>query len=699
MSTTTTIERLDRARPGTIGGAGVIEAAREFVVDVPTVAGLWPFGQPSGDGAEGIPLGIDPNSGRLACYDPHSAFVAGRQRAAQLAILATNGTGKSVLAKKLATGLAGQGIPTIVPFDAKNEYTGLVEALGGTALAVGRDGGLNAIDPGEAITQAAAAGAPERVMAELRARRNQLVATIAGISRGTALTGWEQTALSAVLDQLPPGSVLVDLAEAFTTDQDYLASVIGRDPQRVDQLLEPLALDIAALAGGSIGQVLGTAGPDQAWPVDRPLMIDTSAILATEPELTAAVTVTCWTAALSAIYLTNTVRDQVYAVIFDEIWRATRDFPALANQIGGLMRMDRNDGIITIIATHSWTDTANPGGSNILARCAAFAIGGLQNEEVNAIATAGIGLNPAELAEIRANSAAGTTSTRGGTTAHGGTGRFLIKTGEHPGRLIQTILTRTEQTLFDTNQKWTTDLGHLDEADHLLLGEADGPVTDAQASSWPDGAPIYRIEDLSPSPVDLNAFRPTPHPARDLDENPRPAGAPGSVLVDELAAIDTEDEEDLVDVDSESAPVGERVRWSTEDLVVAADDGEGLSAALGGPQGDVDTFLGARPEEFAAMVSQAREGYRAGINADQILEELISNSGTDDNPPCERRAVALDVARALWCGSAVAYSSGLLVGVDHIAWLTVLLVVAGLLVVVAPSQRLSVIVEDGEEEC
>ncbi len=445
-----------RAKPGTVGGAGVIEAAREYVVDVGTVAGLWPFELRTNPSQHGTPLGIDPNSGQLAGYDPHTSFVDGQQRAAQLAILAANGTGKSVLAKKLATGFAGRGISTIVPFDAKDEYGPLIDALGGTALTVGRTGGLNALDPGETIATATEAGAPTPVLAELRARRNQLVATIAGISRGAALTGWEQTALTAVLNKLPPGAVLGDLADAFQSGQDMLATVIGRDPERADQLLEPLTLDIAALAQGNIGQALGTTSPDQAWPIHRPLVIDTSAVLATEPELTAAVTVTCWTAALSAIHYTNAVDPaggRVFAVIFDEIWRATREFPALANQIGGLLRMDRNDGIITIIATHSWTDTANPGGSNILARCAAFAIGGLQNEEVDTIATAGIGLNPAELDEIRANSTAGTTS---GGTAHGGTGRFLIKTGDQPGQLIQTILTPTEQRLYDTNHKWTT---------------------------------------------------------------------------------------------------------------------------------------------------------------------------------------------------------------------------------------------------
>lgn len=440
------------------GGTGVVEPAREYVVDIPTVTGLWPFTLRTPQPTTGIPLGVDPNSGHLAGYDPHTAFCSGEQRAAQLAILAANGTGKSVLAKKLATGLAGQGIPTIVPFDAKNEYTTTIAALGGTTLTVNRTGGLNALDPGETIHHAHTTNTPPAVIAELEARRNQLLATLAGIGRGTPLTGWEQTALATAADLLPPGAVLADLATVITTQTGRLADTLATNTERAEELLEPLALDIAALANGPIGQALGTHHPDQHWDINQALVIDTSTILASEPQLTAAVIITCWTAALSAIHHHNHTTTSgaggggVFAVIFDEIWRATREFPALANQIGGLLRMDRNDGVISILATHSWTDTNQPGGSNILARCAAFAIGGMQNEEIDAIATAGIGLNTEELNEIRHNATAGTTTTG---TAKGGTGRFLIKTGDHPGQLIQTILTPTEHTLYNTNQKWT----------------------------------------------------------------------------------------------------------------------------------------------------------------------------------------------------------------------------------------------------
>lgn len=430
--------------------AGVVEPAREFVVDVPTVGDLWPFGQRSKQHTNGTPLGIDPNSGELACYDPHTAFLEGDQRAAQLAILAANGNGKSVLSKKLITGLSALGIKTIVPADFKNEYAPLIHHLGGTTLKVDRQGGLNLLDPGESIQLATATGAPETVIDELKARRSQLVATVAAISRNAPLTGWEQTALTTAINMLPTGATINQLPLVFTDRIDDLATTLSRTTERGHELLEPLALDVAALANGQIGQALGTSGAHQAWTINQPLVIDTQAILISEKRLTAAVIVTCWAAAQAAIHLANSTSSEIHGVVFDEIWRATRNYPELADEIGGMLRMDRNDGIVSIIVTHSWTDTEQTGGSNILARCAAFALGGMQTAEIDTIANAGIGLNQTELNEIRRNTAGGTNQ----GTASGGVGKFLLKLGEQPGRMIETILTPTETELLDTNQQW-----------------------------------------------------------------------------------------------------------------------------------------------------------------------------------------------------------------------------------------------------
>lgn len=441
-------ERGHTARRG--GHAGVVEPARELITDVATASGLWPFTTATDRPLDGIPLGVEPETGRMICYDPLTAFRSGHQRAAQLAILAANGLGKSALAKKLTVGFAAADVPVIVPFDPKNEYTGLVRRLGGTTLRVDRCGGLNVLDPGEAIRLAMAAGAGDEVVRELVKRRDHCLATVIAINRHRPLEDWEALLLSTAVELLPVGSTIQELPGVFSREVERLARALHQSTVRTAELAEPLALSVAALAQGPIGTALGTAAAVQAWPVNQPLAVDTSAIPHGEKELSAAVIVTAWTAALSAIHLHNTMRNTVHAVLFDEIWRATREFPDLANQIGGLMRMDRHEGLISLVITHSWTDTNQPGGSNILARCAAFALGGMQNEEIEQISRAGIGLNDAELAQIKRNAAGGTAN----GLAVGGVGRFLLKILDGPGHTVQTVITPTERDLLATNARW-----------------------------------------------------------------------------------------------------------------------------------------------------------------------------------------------------------------------------------------------------
>ncbi len=433
------------------GHAGVVEPARELVTDVGTAARIWPFAVAASQPAQGVPLGVDPSSHQLVCYDPYSWFQAGRQRAAQLAILAANGLGKSALAKKMVTGLASADIPAIIPADFKGEYVPLVTKLGGTTQRVGRNGGLNLLDPGEAIHLATASDAPAEVIDELVNRRDHCVATVIAINRGQPLQDWESLLLSKAVNLLPLGSTIHDLPDVFTTNIDDLAGALRIGLERTEELVEPLALSVAALASGPIGRALGTSGAHQAWPINKPLAVDTSTIPQAERQLTAAVMVTSWTAALSAIHLRNATEvGHVHAVFFDEIWRATRQFPDLNDEIGAMLRMDRHEGIVSVITTHSWTDTQQPGGSNILARCAAFALGGMQAEEINTIATAGIGLTAPELAQIRHNVAGGTDA----IGAVGGVGRFLLKINDGPGQSLQTILTDSELELLDTNLRW-----------------------------------------------------------------------------------------------------------------------------------------------------------------------------------------------------------------------------------------------------
>jgi hypothetical protein len=434
--------------------ARVIEPFGEWVTDTTTAAELWPFSVGCRQPARGTPIGYDPNTNRLVCYDPLTEFRAGGQRAPQLGIIGANATGKSTFLKRQVIGLDAAGVPAIVAADFKGEYTPLITRLGGSTHRVGRHGGVNLIDPGEVIHAANRLGAPDDLLTELRYRRNNLVSVVLAITRGANLHDWERALLGLAIDLCPPGSTIHQLPRVLADRLDDLAAAMNVPVSRAAELVEPIKLSFMALINSPVGQATGTAGPDQFWSIGGGgLCVDTQAIPEDDKELTAAVMVTCWTAALSTIHLSNHLNQTaIHAVIFEEIWRATRQFPDLADRIGGLLRMDRHHGLVTILATHSWSDTQQRGGSNILARCAAFAIGGLQPEEIDLIAAAGVGLTQSELAIIRANVIGGTANGR----TFGGLGRFLLKKGDQNGQLVQTVISPEEQELTNTNQRFET---------------------------------------------------------------------------------------------------------------------------------------------------------------------------------------------------------------------------------------------------
>jgi len=336
----------------------------------------------------------------------------------------------------------------IIPADFKNEWAPLVAGLGGTSLSINRQGGINLADPGELIHLAEQSGVSSLVMEELKTRRDENFVVVLGIVRGKPLSDIEATIVRSALRDTPTGGSISEFVDSL--DAGRIAQDLRVPVQAISEWVGAVLLSAVSLRDSPVGRAMGTASATQVWPMNGPLVVDTSTIPESESVLSAATAVTAWTAAQSGVMF---ARDRnggrgVWGMLFDEVWRATRNFPALADQIGGLLRMDRDQGLATILITHSWTDTNQAGGSNILNRCSALMLGGMQQGEIEQVAVNGQGLTEGERDVLARNSVG---SSMGGRS--GGVGRFLLKIGSGAG--TEVLVAEAPSMPSDTNQLWS----------------------------------------------------------------------------------------------------------------------------------------------------------------------------------------------------------------------------------------------------
>ena len=104
-----------------------------------------PAGAGSGSPAVGVPIGRHMLWGEVVCLDPLEWLRSGLVTNPGMFVLGQPGVGKSSLAKRLITGMAGYGTHALILGDTKPDYTRLVEHLGGQVIRVGR--GLDRINP------------------------------------------------------------------------------------------------------------------------------------------------------------------------------------------------------------------------------------------------------------------------------------------------------------------------------------------------------------------------------------------------------------------------------------------------------------------------------------------------------------------------------------------------------------------------
>ncbi|WP_125778254.1 ATP/GTP-binding protein [Antribacter gilvus] len=463
------------------GYASYIQAPDFYRGTTAQVCGLYPWSVGTGAPMVGVPLGRHEYSGATVCCDPISWFQEAKLISTpSVFVLGLPARGKSTLVRRMVAGLAGFGTNPIVLGDLKPDYVDLVQAMGGQVIPLGRGrGSLNVLDPGEAVEAAAqlrAAGHDKlagELLADARSRRLTMVAALITILRKSPPTDREETIIEralSVLDERHDGvPVLADLLQVIREAPDDVRAVaLDRgDMSRYLEITEHLEASLVGLVTG--GRLGDTFSRQTTMPMrrDRPVVYDVSGIDHSNKDLQAAALMACWAAGFGTVTVAHALADagleprRHYLVVLDELWRALRAGPGIVDRVDALTRLDRQQGVGTVMVSHTMTDlVALPSeedrhkAAGFVERAGMVICAGLPAAEMPRL-TAAVPMSEREQALLQGWSSPATFDPRTGQEAEPpGRGRFLIKVGGRPGIPVRVHLTEAERKTSDTNKLW-----------------------------------------------------------------------------------------------------------------------------------------------------------------------------------------------------------------------------------------------------
>lgn len=402
-----------------------------------TLAGAYPFLAEGGLGSDGVFIGQDLYSGSSFVYDPWVLYARGLITAPNLVLAGIVGSGKSALGKSLYTRSIPFGRRVYVPGDPKGEHTAVAQAVGGKAIALGHGmaNRLNPLDEGHRPV-----GLDDvRWMAQVAARRRDLVGALAETVLDRTLTPLEHTAIDVALidtvrtSRVPVLPMVVDrlLAPDPASDTD---GRLADDGRLVGHALRRLvAGDLAGLFDGP-----STVRFDPTLPM---LSLDLSRV--TENATLISVLMTCASAWLESALL-DPAGGQRW-VVYDEAWRLM-SHPALLRRMDAHWRLARHYGIANMLIFHKLSDLDNVGDQGSAMRALASSL--LANTETRVVYRQ-------ESDQLGTTAAAlGLTATEQSLLPTLGTGQGLWRIKQR-SFVCQHQLHPAELALFDTTSRMT----------------------------------------------------------------------------------------------------------------------------------------------------------------------------------------------------------------------------------------------------
>jgi len=421
------------------------------------VGGLFPLLAANGVPAVGARMGYDTLSGGAFYCHPVEWLLRGLATNPNLVLFGEPGRGKSSTVVAFCLRMMLFGIKTLISGDVKGEYTPLLHALGVTPIALGRGSParLNALDLGPLaarwdgwiITR------QREELAGVLGRWTKLLAALAE-TQGYAPTVTDEAVLSAVLRRLVGAAdgytvlkpvTIPDVARELADPTDELwhgARFAGRR-----EFLDHTRQITDALTNLVVGPLAGLFDEQTNFTLDfdAPIQSMDLSLLRSRGDQAVAVALTClgsWSSLITDLQDDGEIR----IVVRDEVWRQMRLGLRAVQAVDSDLRLSRAERKIQLLVMHKPSDLLSVGAAgsqevaiarDLLALCSTRILLGQSTRVADELAT------DLALSEREQDVTTGWAMER--------KGRALWKIENTPGFKVQTVLSPTELSIFDTN--------------------------------------------------------------------------------------------------------------------------------------------------------------------------------------------------------------------------------------------------------
>ncbi|WP_309111968.1 ATP-binding protein [Saccharothrix sp.] len=430
------------------------------------IGGLFPLLAANGVPAVGARMGYDTLSGGAFYVHPIEWVLRGLATNPNLVVFGEPGRGKSSTVVAFLLRMMLFGMKTLISGDVKGEYSPLLRALGITPIALGRGSParLNALDLGPlrgrwdgwSVTR------QREELTGVLGRWTKLLVALAE-AQGYQPTVTDEAVLSAMLRRL------VGADDGYTDLRPVTIPDVQRELAQPDrglweatrfadrrQFLDTLRPITDALGNLVIGPLAGLFDQETNFTLDwdAPVQSMDLSLLRSRGDQAVAVALTClgsWSSMVTDLQDDGEIR----IVVRDEVWRQMRLGLRAVQAVDSDLRLSRAERKIQILVMHKPSDPLSVGAAgsqevaiakDLLALCSTRILFGQSTRVADELAA------DFALSEREQDATTGWAMER--------TGRALWKIENNPGYKVQTVLSRTERQIFDTNAQLRADPAH-----------------------------------------------------------------------------------------------------------------------------------------------------------------------------------------------------------------------------------------------